>query len=319
VSVALVTGGAGFIGSHLVHALLEKGHTVRVLDSFATGRRENLAPFASRVTLFEGDVCDAALVRRAMSGAEWVLHHAAIPSVQRSLEDPMASHRANAEGTLNVLLAAREAGVKRVVYASSSSVYGNAPGFARHEGEVPAPESPYAASKLAGEQYALAFHRSFGLTTVSLRYFNVFGPRQDPHSAYAAVIPRFVTAALRGERPVIYGDGLQSRDFTYVANVVAANLRACLAPDVGGKVFNVAAGSRTTLLEVLEALGRNLGRGITPEHAAPRAGEVRHSQANIERAHAELGYAVEIPFDEGLRRTIDWYAARAGVVSRNDR
>jgi UDP-glucose 4-epimerase len=303
----LVTGGAGFIGSNLVEAALTRGHEVRVLDNFSTGRRENLAAFVDRIELFEGDICDPGLVREAMRGVDFVLHQAALPSVQRSLEDPAGTHRVNVDGTLCVLLAARDAGVRRVVYASSSSVYGNAPELPKRESHPAAPASPYAAAKLAGEQYALSFYRSYGLETVALRYFNVFGPRQDPQSPYAAVIPRFVRAALASSRPRVYGDGRQSRDFTYVANVVKANLLACETPAVAGEVFNIAAGDRIDLLGVLDLLARLSGSCPDPEHLPARSGEVRHSQADIALASARMGYRVEVPFEEGLRLTLDWY------------
>jgi UDP-glucose 4-epimerase len=303
----LVTGGAGFIGSHLVEASLARGHEVRVLDNFSTGRRENLAAFLKNIELFEGDLCDQDLVREAMRGVDFVLHQAALPSVQRSLEDPVSTHRVNVEGTLCVLLAARDASVRRLVYASSSSVYGNAPELPKQERHPVAPASPYAAAKLAGEQYALSFYRSFGLETVALRYFNVFGPRQDPESPYAAVIPRFIDAALSGSRPRIFGDGRQSRDFTYVANVVNANLLACERPGVAGEVFNIAAGHRIDLLGVLEQLRHLTGTCAEPEHLPARTGEVRHSQADISRATERLGYRVEVSFQEGLGLTVDWH------------
>jgi len=303
---ALVTGGAGFIGSNLVEALLARGHAVRVVDNFSTGRKENLAPFAGRVEIVAGDVGDLEVARRATRGVEWVLHQAALPSVQRSLEDPLASHRANVDGTLAMLVAAREAGVRRFVYASSSSIYGSSPSLPRREEDVPAPASPYAASKLAGEAYALAFFRAFGLETVALRYFNVYGPRQDPESPYAAVVPRFVRAALSGKRPIVTGDGRQSRDFTFVADAVEANLRACEAPEVAGQAFNVARGERTDLLRLLEILGEIVGRRLDPEFVPARAGEVRHSQADVARARERLGFSARVSIDEGLRRTVEW-------------
>jgi nucleoside-diphosphate-sugar epimerase len=279
---------------------------VRVVDNFSTGRKENLAPFAGRVEIVAGDVGDLEVARRATRGVEWVLHQAALPSVQRSLEDPPACHRANVDGTLAMLVAAREAGVRRFVYASSSSIYGNSPSLPKREEDVPAPASPYAASKLAGEAYALAFFRAFGLETVALRYFNVYGPRQDPESPYAAVVPRFVRAALSGKRPIVTGDGRQSRDFTFVDDAVEANLRACEAPEVAGQAFNVARGERTDLLRLLEILGEIVGRRLDPEFVPARAGEVRHSQADVARARERLGFSARVSIDEGLRRTVEW-------------
>lgn len=303
----LVTGGAGFIGSNIVEELVARGERVRVLDNFSTGRRDNLAPFLDRIELVVGDLSDLATARRAMEGVEYVLHQAALPSVQRSVDDPLASHAANVTGTLNVLVAAREAGVRRVVYAASSSSYGDTPTLPKREDMLPQPKSPYAVSKLAGEHYCRAFTEVYGLETVALRYFNVFGPRQNHASQYAAVVPLFITAMLRGESPVIYGDGLQSRDFTYVANVVQANLLAATAPGAAGRVFNVACGTRYTLLDLVAALNDILGARIAPVHAAPRPGDVRHSLADISAAQETLGYRVEVDFLEGLRRTVAWY------------
>jgi UDP-glucose 4-epimerase len=298
----LVTGGAGFIGSHLVAALVERGHTVRVLDNFSTGRAANLPTSAAE--LFEGDLRDADVVRQAMRGVTVVLHQAALPSVQRSVEDPLATNAACVTGTLNVLLAARDAGVRRVVVASSSSVYGDSPTLPKVETMAPAPLSPYAAAKLATESYALAFAASYGLPAIALRYFNVYGPRQDPHSDYAAVIPRFITRMLRGEQPLIFGDGRQSRDFTYVQDVVAANLLAAAAPaDVTG-VFNAAAGARYTLLDLVDMLNRLLGTDLQPEHRPARAGEVRHSQADVTAIREALGFFARTTFEEGLAKTI---------------
>jgi len=303
----LVTGGAGFIGSNIVAELVRRGERVRVLDNFATGKRENIAPFLSQVELIEGDLRLPEAVRQAVEGVDYVLHQGALPSVQRSIEDPLATNEVNARGTLNLLIAARDAGVKRVVYASSSSIYGDSPTLPKVETMKPAPKSPYAASKLAGEHYCQVFHQVYGLETVCLRYFNVFGPNQDPTSDYAAVIPKFITAMLRGDGPVIYGDGLQSRDFTPVVNVVEANLLAADAEDAAGKVFNVACGKRHNLLELVEALNRILNTSLTPIHAAPRPGDVRHSQADVSKAERVLGYKTVVEFEEGLERAAEWY------------
>ena len=307
----LVTGGAGFIGSNLARALVARGETVRVLDDFSSGREENLAGLEAQITLHRGDVTDAAAVRAATVGCDFVLHQAAIPSVPRSIEAPLATDRANVLGTLTVLDAARAAGVRRVVFAASSSAYGETPTLPKVETMPPSPLSPYAVSKLAGEHYLRAYFLCYGLETVALRYFNVFGPHQDPASEYAAVIPRFVTAALRGEGPVIYGDGLQSRDFCFIDNAVEANLLACTAKDAPGQVFNVACGVRTTLLDVVAALGRIVGRELSPRHLPARAGDIRHSLADIGRARSVLGYTASVSFEAGLARTVDWFAARA--------
>jgi len=307
VAFYLVTGGAGFIGSHIVEELIRRGERVRVLDNFSTGRRENLAPVLEHVDLIEGDLRDLATVRRAMEGVDYVLHQAALASVQRSVDDPLAAHTANATGTLHLLIAARDAGVKRVVYASSSSVYGDSPVLPKQEDHLPRPKSPYAVSKLAGEYYCQTFAGLYELETVSLRYFNVFGPRQDPTSQYAAVIPLFITAMLRGAAPTVYGDGGQSRDFTYVSNVVRANLLAATVPGVAGRVFNVACGQRYTLLDLIAALNGTLGARIAPVHTAPRPGDVRHSLADVTAAQEALGYCTEVDFHEGLRRTVAWY------------
>ncbi|MBN1919618.1 MAG: SDR family oxidoreductase [Anaerolineae bacterium] len=303
----LVTGGAGFIGSHIVDELVRRGETVRVLDDFSSGRRENIAHNLEHVELLEGSLCDLEMVRRAVAGMDYVLHLGAIPSVPRSVAAPLASHQANVTGTLHVLLAAREAQVRRVVYSSSSSVYGNSPTLPKHEDMPTHPLSPYAVSKLAGENYCTAFHEVYGLPTVSLRYFNVFGPRQDPNSEYAAVIPKFITAMLKDESPIIYGDGLQSRDFTYVTNVVAANLRACEREDAVGQVMNVALGDRVTLLELVEELNGILGTQQLPRFEAERPGDVKHSQADASRAKALLGLERFVNFRQGLRETVGWF------------
>jgi UDP-glucose 4-epimerase len=307
VTTTLVTGGGGFIGSHLVDRLLDLGHSVRVLDNFSTGHRANLRHMLGHVELIEGDLRDPDTVRRAVQGAEIVLHQGALPSVPRSVNDPRTTNAVNVEGTLNVLLAAREAGVRRVVVASSSSVYGDTPTLPKVETMPPMPRSPYAISKLAAEQYTCAFASLYGLETVALRYFNVFGPRQDPSSQYAGVIALFCTAALRGEPYTLQGDGLQSRDFTFIENVVQANLLAASTPDVSGQVFNVACGERVTLLDMITILNGLAGRDIPAEHGPPRSGDVRHSLADIGKARRLLGYEPPIGFAEGLARTLAWY------------
>lgn len=300
----LVTGGAGFIGSHLVDRLLADGYAVRVLDNFSTGNREHIARLGDAVTVVEGDIRSYERVLTGVRGCRWVLHQAALPSVPRSVQDPLTSHEVNATGTLNVLLAARDSDVERVVFASSSSVYGANPEVPKHEAMATLPMSPYATAKSAAESYCRSFHRVYGLETVALRYFNVFGPRQDPLSQYAAVIPNFATAFLSGRRPVIHGDGEQTRDFTYIDNVVDANMRAMLTPGVGGESFNVAYGERVSLLGVVEELRRLTGVALEPEHVAARPGDVRHSLAALDRARERLGYAPAVSFSEGLRRTL---------------
>lgn len=308
----LVTGGAGFIGSHLVEALLVQGAAVRVLDNFSTGYQANLAPFQKDIERIEGDLRDLETVQRAVMGVTYVLHQAALPSVPRSVQDPLTSHHCNVTGTLNLLTACRDAGVQRVVYASSSSVYGDSQELPKHEAMVQKPKSPYAVSKLAAEQYCQAFYTVYGLETVALRYFNVFGPRQDPHSPYAAVIAKFITGMLQGKAPVIHGDGMQSRDFTYVANNVKANLLAAKAPSVGGQVFNIACGQRYTLLDLVEAINHIIGTNLQPRHMESRTGDVLHSEAAIQAAQRCLGYTPEVTFYEGLERTVAWYREQLG-------
>lgn len=303
----LVTGGAGFIGSHIAERLLRDGHNVRVLDNFVAGKEENLKQIGGEVDLVRGDIRDRQVLGDAMKGVYVVFHEAALGSVPRSVADPMTTHDVNITGTLNVLLAARDAGVRRVVYASSSSVYGETKELPKVEEIKPEPLSPYALSKLAGEHYIKIFNHVYGFEAVSLRYFNIFGPRQDPESQYAAVIPRFVTALQTGKQPVIYGDGMQSRDFTYVENVVEANLLASEVENVAGGVFNIACGGRFTLLELLGKLKQIIGSDIDPIHEPARAGDVRDSQAGIEAAKEALGYSVKVDFDEGLRRTVEWF------------
>lgn len=305
----LITGGAGFIGSHIVETLIERGEGVRVLDNLSTGRQENITPFLGRVEFIEGDLCDEETVRQAVKGIDYVLHQAAIPSVVRSVQDPIPTEMANVVGTLNLLLAARDAGVRRVVYASSSSVYGDTPTLPKVETMSPRPKSPYAVSKVAMEYHCRVFSELYGLGTVGLRYFNVFGPRQDPTSEYAAVIPKFITAMLCGESPTIYDDGTQSRDFTYVSNVVTANLLATTAPDMVGRVFNAAVGTRYTLLELVAGLNEILGTRIEPLFAPRRPGDVKHSQADISLIEG-CGYRVRVDFWTGLQKTVEWYSAQ---------
>lgn len=308
--IYLVTGGAGFIGSHLVDALVSEGRTVRVVDNFSTGKRENLAQSREAIELFECSVTDRPALDEAMRGADYVFHLAALASVPRSVDDPLACHEHNVTGTLNVLLAARDAGVRRVVYAGSSSAYGDVESEFKAEDMLPNPLSPYAAAKLAGEHYCQAFTSVYGLEAVTVRYFNVFGPRQDPLSTYAAVIPKFVTAMLRGEPPHVEGDGLQTRDFTYIDNVVHGTLLACRTPGVAGQVFNIACGSRISLLAMIDLLNGLLGESIAPDFGAPRPGDVRHSRAAIAKAQQLLGYEPVVPFEEGLARTLAWYRAQ---------
>jgi nucleoside-diphosphate-sugar epimerase len=305
--IYLVTGGAGFIGSHICERLLKEGHGVRVLDNFFSGKEANLESLGGQVDLIRGDILDVRVVAEAMKGVHVVFHEAALGSVPRSVADPITTHNVNMTGTLNILLAAREAGVRRVVYASSSSVYGETAELPKHEGLTPQPLSPYALSKLAGEHYAAVFNHVYGFEAVALRYFNIFGSRQDPEAQYAAVIPKFIMALLEGTPPVIYGDGLQSRDFTHVENVVEANLLASEAEGVAGRAFNVACGGCYSLLDLLGRLKRIIGSDIEPIHEAPRAGDVRDSQASIEAAQNAFGYSVKVDFDEGLRRTVEWY------------
>jgi UDP-N-acetylglucosamine/UDP-N-acetyl-alpha-D-glucosaminouronate 4-epimerase len=311
----LVTGGAGFIGSNLVESLTDSGHNVRVLDNASTGSLENLADIrpAPEVTL--GDLRDPEAVRRAMSEAEIVYHLAALPSVARSVGDPITTHQVNVDGTLNVLQAARAAGVRRLVYASSSSIYGDTPRLPKDESMPLSPQSPYAASKAAGEGYCRAFAHVYGLETVSLRFFNVFGPRQDPTSEYAAVIPRFINRMLEGDSPEIFGDGEQSRDFTFVRNVVEAlQLASTAGPEAVGRALNVGCGSRTTLLELVAAINEELGTSVEPTFSPPRPGDIRHSHADITMAERLLGYRPRISVRSGLAQAIEWFASRRAVT-----
>ncbi|MGB9624419.1 MAG: SDR family oxidoreductase [Phycisphaerae bacterium] len=303
----LVTGGAGFIGSHLVAALLERGDRVRVLDNFSTGRRENLTPFLGRIDLIEGDLRNLDDCRRACRDIEFILHEGAVPSVPRSVEEPVMTHQSNVDGTFNILEAARLAKCRRVIYAASSSAYGDTPTLPKHEEILPQPLSPYGVHKLAGEFYCRAYYECFGLETLSLRYFNVFGPRQDPKSQYAAAIPAFVTAILAGRPPTIYGDGEQTRDFTHVANVVHANLLAAQAKKTSGQVVNIACGERVSINRIVARINEYLGTTVKPLYAPARPGDVRDSLADIRLARQLIGFEPSVSFDEGLARTIDWY------------
>lgn len=315
----LVTGGAGFIGSHIVEALLARGEAVRVLDNFSSGKQANLAGFTGALEVIEGDLTDLPTVQAAMRGVDYVLHQAAVPSVHRSVVDPFTTDRANVLGTLNVLWAAKEAGVRRVAYAASSSAYGEAVAGKKREDLPARPLSPYGVSKLAGELYCAAFTSVYGLETVALRYFNVFGPRQDANSEYSAVIPKFIAALLAGRQPTIYGDGEQTRDFTYVANVVDGNLRALTAPGAAGQVINVATGGQVSLNQLAQALGEVLGVAVAPTYAPPRAGDIRHSSADIGLAERLLGYKPRVSFRDGLARTVAWLRQPSGAApaSRN--
>jgi len=305
--VSLVTGGAGFIGSNLVDGLLGLGHEVRVVDNFLTGKRENIRRVLDRITLIEGDIRDTEGMKRAAEGVDYVFHEAALPSVPRSVEDPLTTNDICTRGTLSVLEAARKARVRRVVYAGSSSAYGDKVKLPAREDEIPGPISPYGVAKLTGEYYCRCYHRLHGLPTVVLRYFNIFGPRQDPSSPYSGVISLFFRAMLAGERPVIYGDGEASRGFTYVDNVVRANILATQSDAAVGGVFNISGGERTTINELAAAMNEILGTRLEPEHLAQRPGDIRDSWADISRARDSLGYTVDVPFGEGLERTAEWF------------
>lgn len=307
----LVTGGAGFIGSHIATALVERGEKVRVLDNLCTGKLENLAPLEGKLEFIQGDIADPETVARSMQGVEVVFHQAALASVPMSLDNPLATHKACVTGTVTVLKAAVDAKVRRLVYAASSSAYGDQPTSSKRETDLPQPLSPYAAAKLAGEYYLQAFYHSFGLETVGLRYFNVFGPRQDPDSPYSAVIPIFVTRLLSSKPPIVYGDGLQSRDFTFVANVVKGNLLASEKPGVAGRIINMADGRQTTLLRLLELLNQFLGTQTEINFQPARVGDVRESLADVSLARNLLGYQPEVSLEEGLRLTIDYYRGLA--------
>ena len=308
----LVTGGAGFIGSHLCEELVRRGQTVRVADSLITGKRSNLDHIPN-VQFVQGDLADLDFARSVVEGADYVLHQAAIPSVPRSVKDPIASNRANVDATLNVLVAARDAGVRRLVFAGSSSAYGDTPTLPKHEEMPTSPLSPYALQKVVGEQYLQMFTKLYGLETVTIRYFNVFGPRQDPSSPYSGVISVFATALLENRSPKIYGDGEQTRDFTYVDNVVDGVLRACEATGASGQVINVATGGRISLNELFNEMKKIVGATVTPEYVEPRQGDVRDSQADIHKAKDILGYKPIVSFEEGLERTIEWYRTANSV------
>ena len=309
-SRVVVTGGAGFIGSNLAHALLARGDSVVVLDNFLTGRRQNLADIADAITLVQGDIRNRADLDQAFAGADYVLHQAALPSVVRSVEDPEASHDVNVNGMIQVLQAARRHGIKRLVFAASSSAYGETPVLPKVETMTPAPISPYGVGKLLGEQYCRVWTRVYGLECVALRYFNVFGPRQSPQSDYAAVIPKFITLMQQGQAPHIHGDGLQTRDFCYIDNVVEANLNALVAPNAAGNVYNVACGAHYSLLDLVGNLNAILGTSIVATHGPNRTGDIRDSYADITAARRDLNYAASVSFAEGLRRAVDWYATR---------
>ena len=310
----LVTGGAGFIGSHLAEALVRRGDRVRVADSLVTGKRSNLEHLPE-IEFVEGDLADLDFARRAVNGCEVVLHQAAIPSVPRSVADPVTSHRANVDATLNVLVAARDANARRVVFAGSSSAYGDTPTLPKHENMPANPLSPYALHKVIGEQYLQLFTHLYGLQTVSIRYFNVFGPRQDPSSPYSGVISVFATALLENRAPRIHGNGEQTRDFTYVANVVDGVLRACDAPGVSGHVINVATGGRISLNTLFETMRVLVGATVEPMYVEPRAGDVQDSQADIRKARELLGYEPVVSFEEGLRRTVEWYRTAGATAT----
>lgn len=303
----LVTGGAGFIGSHIAEELVERGHKVRIVDNFLTGKRGNIASFLDKIELIEGDIRDFSLCKRASDGVDFVLHQAALPSVPRSIEDPLMTNEINVKGTLNLLLASRDAGIKKFVFASSSSVYGDDPSLPKKEGEEGAPLSPYAISKLVGEMYCQVFSQIYSLSTVCLRYFNIFGPRQDPYSQYSAVIPNFINKMVKEESPTIFGDGEQSRDFTYVANVVEANKLAVEAEDVSGEILNIACGERTTVNSLVIEINQILKKDIKAIYDKPCPGDVMHSYADISEAENVLKYKPLVSFTEGLKRTIHKY------------
>jgi len=311
-SLYLITGVAGFIGSTLARAVLSRGDQVRGVDNLSTGNRENISDILDRVDFREADIVDLDAMHKSCAGVDFVLHQAAIPSVPKSVLDPLGSNRANIDGTVNVLVAARDAKVKRVVYAASSSAYGDTPTLPKHEEMKPDPISPYAVAKLASEQYMISFYRCYGLETVCLRYFNIFGPRQDPSSPYSGVLAKFITQMLRDEQPTINGDGEQSRDFTYIDNAVDANLLACTAPatKAAGQMFNVATGRRVTLNETFHLLQSLTSYTGKPKHGPERGGDIKHSLADISKAEAGLGYKPKVDFEEGLRRTVDWYQGK---------
>jgi len=315
-SLCLVTGGAGFIGSHIVEGLLGQGATVRVVDDLSTGYEKNIAHVRSRIQFIQGDLADPAVCRMAVEGVDYVLHQAAIPSVPRSIDDPDETNRSNVTATLNLATASSRAKIKRLVFASTCAIYGDVQTLPIAEGAQERPMSPYALSKLMGEQYLDMCRRTYGLEVVSLRYFNVFGPRQDPSSTYSGVISRFLSAVHSGTRPVVFGDGKQTRDFVYVENVVQANLLACHAENAPGQVINIGTGKATSLLDVLRTLSEITGARTDPAHQPPRAGDIRHSLAAIDRARSLLGYEIQVSFEEGLRRTLDWFRDNSGPLPK---
>ena len=306
----LVTGGAGFIGSNIVEELVRRRQKVRVIDSFITGKKENLKPFLGRIEIVKGDIRDKNALKRSLKNIDYVIHQAALRSVPKSVDNPFATNDINVFGTLNLLMEAKKAGVRRVVYASSSSVYGDAKTFPQKETDYASPISPYGVSKLAAENYCITFAKTFGLETVSLRYFNVFGPRQNPESKYSAVIPAFLFAMAKGKSPVVEWDGKQTRDFTYVANVVEANLRSCVVKDISGEVFNVACGMTTSVNDIVRALNEILGTDIKPEYAPKRKGDVRKTRASVSKMKSLLGIRKIIGFDEGMKLTVEWFRKR---------
>ena len=312
----LVTGVAGFIGSALARAVLAQGDKVRGIDNFSTGKRENLTEIHDRIDFRQADLLDAAAMNDACQGVDYVFHQAAIPSVPKSVLDPVGSNRANVDGTLNLLVTARDAKVKRVIYAASSSAYGDTPTLPKREDMTPNPISPYAVAKLAGEHYMISFFRCYGLETVCLRYFNIFGPRQDPSSQYSGVLAKFALQMLKGEQPTIFGDGTQSRDFTYIDNAVSANLLACKAPaaEVAGKVFNCATGRRADLNETFQILKKLTGYKGEVKYGSERGGDIKHSLADLSRTEKHLGYKPQVEFEEGLRRTVEWYKKQPGLL-----
>ena len=306
----LVTGGAGFIGSHVTEGLIKRGHDVRIIDNFLTGKRENIASFLDKIELIEGDIRDIDTCRQSLEGVDFVLHQAALPSVPRSIEDPILTSEINIQGTLNLLVASRDAEIKKFIFASSTSVYGDDPRLPKKEGMEGTPLSPYAVSKIAGEKYCQIFSQIYGLPTVCLRYFNVFGPRQDPFSQYAAVVPNFITKMLKGKSPTIFGDGEQSRDFTYISNVVEANFLAAVDEGVSGEFFNLACGERITVNSLAKKINEIIKKEITPIHDEPRPGDIRHSLADISKAREMLKYEPLVSLDEGVEKTIRWYQER---------
>ncbi len=303
----LVTGGAGFIGSNIVEELVKRGEKIRVLDNFSTGSKKNLAPFVSNIELVEGDIRDKKMLSKVLRGIDYVIHQAALRSVAKSVEDPFATNDVNVFGTLNLLVAAKEAKIKRVVYASSSSAYGDVKRFPQKETDKPIPISPYGVSKLAAENYCITFAKTFGLETVSLRYFNVFGPRQNPESKYSAAIPAILVKMLKNECPIAEWDGKQSRDFTFVANVVQANLRACIVPKISGEVFNIACNTTTSILDIIREANKVLGLKLKPVYGPKRSGDVRKTYADISKMKNVLGVKRIVGFEEGLKKTIDWF------------